>query len=188
MRVKILGAAAGGGFPQWNCSCANCRRLRLGRFSGERRTQAQLAVNTSEDEWTLLNASPDLLRQIEVTAELWSKGDARHSPIKSVILTGAEVDQVLGLLLLREFHSFDIYATTSVRKILIYDNSLFAVLARVPGQVKWHDLQGGEPIRIGEIGIEPFWVPSSFPGYVSAGRRASRALPARSRLRITRQA
>jgi len=71
MRVKILGSAAGGGFPQWNCSCANCRRWREGEFQGTTRTQAQLAWTSAPGQWTLLNASPDLRFQIEATRDLW---------------------------------------------------------------------------------------------------------------------
>ena len=134
MRVKILGSAAGGGFPQWNCLCANCRRLREGVFPGRSRTQAQLAWNGAPGQWTLLNASPDLRLQIEATRELWPQ-DGRRSPIHDVVLTGAEVDQTLGLLLLREFHSFRVHATTSVRRILTEDNSLFGVLARFADQL-----------------------------------------------------
>src|SRR5262249_40112174 len=110
MRVKILGSAAGGGFPQWNCACANCRRLREGKLRGSSRTQVQLAWDSLAGDWTLLNASPDLRGQIEATPELWPR-DGRHSPIRDVILTGAEVDQSLGLLLLREFYSFRVHAT-----------------------------------------------------------------------------
>src|SRR5215469_2377653 len=103
MRLKILGSAAGGGFPKRNCVCANCRRLRDGSFRGSPRTQAQLAWSGAPGEWGLLNASPDLRAQIEATPELWPRNGTRDSPIRDVILSGAEVDQALGLLLLREF-------------------------------------------------------------------------------------
>ena len=113
----VLGSAAGGGFPQWNCSCVNCRRVRAGGFAGAARTQAQLAWSEAPGEWVLVNASPDLRQQIESTPELWPSGGDRHSPIADVILTGAEIDQVLGLLLIREFHRFRIHATAAVRAI-----------------------------------------------------------------------
>lgn len=172
MRLKVLGSAAGGGFPQWNCACPNCRRVRDGKFPGVARTQAQIAWSGVPGEWTLLNASPDLRTQIEATPELWPShlNGARHSPIRDLILTGAEVDQVLGLLLLREFHSFRVHATASVRKILTEDNSMFGVLARFAGQVVWHDLPLGLPFSAGGARLEVVPVNAGFPGFVSASR------------------
>lgn len=175
MRVKVLGSAAGGGFPQWNCACPNCRSVRAGKFSGTARTQAQLAWNAAPGEWTLLNASPDLRVQIDATPELWPSGNSgpRDSPIRDLILTGAEVDQSLGLLLLREFHCFRVHATPSVRKILTEDNSIFGVLARFPGQVEWHDLPLDRPFTAGGAKLEVVLPPNtSFPGFVSAHRAA----------------
>lgn len=172
MQVKILGSAAGGGFPQWNCACVNCRRIRSGTLRGTARTQAQLAWSTASGEWSLLNASPDLRVQIEATPELWPRNGKRDSPIRDVILPSAEVDQVLGLLLLREFHSFRVYATPSVRKILTEDNSLFGVLARFAGQVIWQDIPLDRPFGSGGARLEALQLPGSFPGFVSASRLA----------------
>lgn len=172
MLVKILGSAAGGGFPQWNCVCANCRRLRDGSLRGSPRTQTQLAWSSTPGQWGLLNASPDLRVQIEFTSELWPRDGTRDSPIRDVILPGAEVDQALGLLLLREFHSFRVYATCSVRKILSEDNSMFGVLARFPGQVCWHDILLDRPFCAGGARFEVLPLTGSFPGFVSAGRSA----------------
>ena len=174
MRLKVLGSAAGGGFPQWNCACPNCRRVREGKFSGTRRTQAQLAWSQTPDDWTLLNASPDLRVQIDATPDLWPSitNGARHSPIRDLILTGAEVDQALGLLLLREFHRFRVHATASVRKILTEDNSIFGVLARFAGQVEWHDLPLDQPFSAGGARLEVAPSTAGFPGFVSASRSA----------------
>jgi pyrroloquinoline quinone biosynthesis protein B len=172
MLVKVLGSAAGGGFPQWNCGCPNCRRLREGKFPGSPRTQTQLAWNSANAEWTLLNASPDLRVQIEATPELWPPNGARNSPIRDLILTGAEVDQTLGLLLLREFHCFRVHATASVRRILTEDNSIFGVLARFDGQVSWNDLPLGQPFSAAGARLEALPLPASFPGFVSASRSA----------------
>lgn len=173
MRVKVLGSAAGGGFPQWNCACSNCRRLRDGNFAGNPRTQAQLAWEVAPSRWSLLNASPDLRAQIEATPELRPRNGNRHSPIDDVILTGAEVDQALGLLLLREFHLFRVHATTSVRRILTEDNSLFGVLARVPGQISWNDIPLDRPFSAGGARLEVLPLGGSFPGFVSASRLAN---------------
>lgn len=172
MQVKILGSAAGGGFPQWNCSCANCRRLREGRFQGNPRTQTQLACNASPGHWSLLNASPDLLVQIRAAPELWPQDGTRHSPIRDVVVPSAEVDQTLGLLLLREFHSFRVHSTPSVHRILTEDNSLFGVLARFDGQVCWEDIFLDKPFSIGGAHLEALPLPGSFPGFVSKARLA----------------
>ncbi len=172
MRLKVLGSAAGGGFPQWNCACPNCRSVREGKFQGSPRTQAQLAWSSVPGEWTLLNASPDLRVQIDATPELWpsASNGARHSPIRDLILTGAEVDQALGLLLLREFHRFRVHATSSVRRILTEDNSMFGVLARFAGQVEWHDLPLGRPFDAAGARLDVIPSASGFPGFVSAAR------------------
>jgi pyrroloquinoline quinone biosynthesis protein B len=145
--------------------------LREGKFPGSSRTQAQLAWDGVPGQWTLLNASPDLRVQIQATPELWPQ-NGRHSPIHDVILTGAEVDQTLGLLLLREFHSFRVHATTSVRRILTEDNSFFGVLARFAGQVCWNDIPLDRPFSAGGARLEVLPLPGSFPGFVSASRLA----------------
>lgn len=172
MRVKIIGTAAGGAFPQWNCSCANCFRVRQGQFSGPRRMQTQIAYSCEPDEWALVNASPDLRFQIEAAPELWPR-DGRCSPIAKVILTGADADQILGLLLLREFHSFDIHSTPSIRAILTEDNSLFAVLERISGQVGWRDIPLDAPFSVGGARAEALPLAGSFPGFVSRRRAAA---------------
>jgi pyrroloquinoline quinone biosynthesis protein B len=147
MLVKILGSAAGGGFPQWNCACPNCRALRAGTFPGKARTQTQIAVSADGNPWFLLGASPDLRAQIEATPELQPRSEAdpsiRQSPIAGVVLANADVDHALGLLLLRELQPLRVYATESVHRILREDNSMFAMLERVPNQVTWTSFAPG---------------------------------------------
>jgi pyrroloquinoline quinone biosynthesis protein B len=172
MRVKILGTAAGGAFPQWNCSCPNCFRVRQGTFSGSRRTQAQVAFSCEPGQWTLLNASPDIRFQIEAEPELWPQ-DGRRSPIANVILTGADVDQILGLLLLREFHTFGIHSTPAIRAILTEDNTMFAVLARFAGQVAWRDIPLNASFSTGGARAESLPLTGSFPGFVGKTRAAA---------------
>src|ERR1700739_1007206 len=120
MRVKILGSAAGGGFPQWNCACENCRAVRAGTFRGPARSQAQVAISAGveggEQLWFLLGASPDLRGQIEATLELHPRAGVRQSPIAGAVLANADVDQVLGLLLLRELQPLRVHATSSIRR------------------------------------------------------------------------
>ncbi len=172
MLVKVLGAAAGGAFPQWNCACNQCHRLRSGTFAGQPRTQAQIAISEDGVSWTLLNASPDLRFQIEATPQLWPAGNSLHSPITSVVITAAEADTVAGLLSLREFQPLDIYATPSVLRILREDNSLFGLLDRVPRQAVWKEIRPGAEFVAGSLRFHPFALAGGFPGFVTANRKA----------------
>jgi pyrroloquinoline quinone biosynthesis protein B len=182
MRVKILGSAAGGGFPQWNCGCSNCRGLRDGTFQGKARTQAQVAISAGlrndNRSWFLLGASPDLRTQIEATAELHPREGARQSPIAGVVLANADIDHVLGLLLLRELQPLRVHATDSIRRILSEDNSMFAMLQRIPGQVTWTGFAPGAAFPLldaaGEdsgLRCRALSLGTHYPAYVSPQRR-----------------
>jgi pyrroloquinoline quinone biosynthesis protein B len=127
LRVVVLGAAAGGGVPQWNCGCTVCRKAR-NEDPELRSTQASVAISADGDHWFLINASPDLRQQLIATSPLHPKaGTLRHSPISGVILTNGEVDAVAGLLSMREGSPFTIYAHERVLAIL-RSNSIFNVL------------------------------------------------------------
>jgi pyrroloquinoline quinone biosynthesis protein B len=127
LRVVVLGAAAGGGVPQWNCGCPVCRAARNGH-SELRRTQASIAFSADGSHWFLVNASPDLRQQLITTPQLHpAAGQLRHSPIAGVILTNGEVDAVAGLLSMREGSPFTLYAHPKVLAIL-KSNSIFHVL------------------------------------------------------------
>ena len=130
MIIKVLGSAAGGGFPQANCNCRNCADLRLGRAGLEPRTQSSVAVSADGQSWLLLNASPDLRQQIGATPALAPRPGkrARSSPISSVVLTNGDVDHVAGLLSLREGFAFTLYASGRVLDALAA-NSVFNVLS-----------------------------------------------------------
>jgi pyrroloquinoline quinone biosynthesis protein B len=128
LRVVVLGAAAGGGVPQWNCGCPVCQSARQNRPE-LRSTQASIAVSADGEHWFLINASPDLRQQLIATPQLHPRVPRlRHSPIAGVILTNSEVDAVAGLLSLREGSPFTIYAHERVLAIL-KDNSIFNVLS-----------------------------------------------------------
>jgi pyrroloquinoline quinone biosynthesis protein B len=173
MHVRVLGAAAGGAFPQWNCGCCNCKRLREGHFPGHQRSQTQLAISVDGTSWFLLNASPDLRQQIESFPPLHPHTSfVRHSPIAGIVLLSAEVDAALGLLLLRESQPLTVYATEAVRRILTEDNSLFQVLRRQAGQVTWIDIAPGVPFNLGHSGIHcmPVSTEGGFPGFVPVAR------------------
>jgi pyrroloquinoline quinone biosynthesis protein B len=129
MDVRVLGAAAGGGFPQWNSNGAACRRARSGDRRARPRTQASVSVSADGRHWFLLNASPDLRQQIEANQCLQPADGPRSSPIAGVVLTGGDVDAIAGLLTLRERHAFTIYGTERIHQILDA-NPIFEVLAR----------------------------------------------------------
>ena len=128
LRVVVLGAAAGGGVPQWNCGCSVCLLARSGQPQLQS-SQASIAVSADGDHWFLVNASPDLRQQLIVTPQLHpAAGKLRHSPIAGVILTNGEIDAVAGLLSMREGWPFTIYAHQRVLSILA-SNSIFNVLS-----------------------------------------------------------
>src|SRR5438046_1738887 len=130
MRVIILGSAAGGGLPQWNCGCGNCQDARL---SGTGRTQSSVVLSADGARWVLLNASPDLRVQVAAHPELWPRG-ARATPICAVVCTDGEIDHTLGLLLLREATTrLPVYAPASVAGLLERDWPVFRVLSAYAG-------------------------------------------------------
>jgi pyrroloquinoline quinone biosynthesis protein B len=180
MRIKILGSAAGGGFPQWNCNCRHCELSRSGTFNGKSRTQTQVAVSNDDRAWFLLNTSPDLRLQIEATPALHPRNAGRDSPIAGVLLTSGDIDQIAGLLSLRELQPFRIYCTASIRRILQEDNSVFAMLNRVPEQVSWTEIGSDEGFPLlavagndSGISCTVFPLGSRYPAYVSRERAAS---------------
>src|ERR1700712_3801541 len=127
LRIVVLGAAAGGGVPQWNCGCPVCRKSRT-EHPELRSTQASIALSADGDHWFLINASPDLRQQLIATPQLHPKpGALRHSPISGVILTNGGGNAVAGLLSMREGSPFTIYAHPRVLAIL-GSNSIFNVL------------------------------------------------------------
>jgi pyrroloquinoline quinone biosynthesis protein B len=184
MRIKILGSAAGGGFPQWNCACPNCRAVRAGTFPGKARTQAQVAVSADSYSWFLLGASPDLRAQIEATPELHPReqpvGTApRHSPISGAVLANGDVDHTLGLLLLRELQPLRVYATHSIHRILTEDNSMYAMLQRFPGQLTWTDFKTETTFHLEDsagrnsgLRCLAFPLGTHYPAYISQSRQS----------------
>ncbi len=153
MRIRVLGSSAGGGFPQWNCNCANCRAVRAGAPGFSARTQSSLAVSADGENWLLLNASPDLREQIAATPQLAPPigAGARASPIKAVALTNGDVDHVAGLLTLREAQPFSVYASRRVLDAL-GANAIFDILA--PDLVARIELPLGAAQQIRGAGVD----------------------------------
>lgn len=146
LHVVILGSAAGGGFPQWNCGCNNCASVRAGRSGFSSRTQDSVAVSADNEHWFLLNASPDVTRQIVENRQLWPRS-LRHSPIQGVVLTNGDLDHVLGLFQLRESQPFALYATDRVHAGL-GENAALRTLQRFDGQLQHRRLQLGRAIEL----------------------------------------
>lgn len=167
MRIRVLGSAAGGGFPQWNCDCPCCRAVRDGSRPARPRTQSSVAVSADGDRWVLLNASPDIHRQIESFPPLRPR-PGRESPISLVLLTDGELDHTLGLLLLREARGVRVGGTTATKDLLRNGSGLLPVLqAYCP--VEWTDVVLGADIPLGDgLTGRAFDVPTGkrprFPG------------------------
>src|ERR1041385_2750139 len=163
----VLGAAAGGGFPQWNCRCAVCRLAWDGDPRVHARTQASLAVSADGTNWTLFNAAPDLRSQLAATPALHPNGGLRASPIAAVVLTGAEIDQTAGLLNLRERQPFTLVATDETLRTLA-DNPMFGVVAA--DMVTRRPMTPGTPFVLpGGLSAELFMVPGKVPLYLERG-------------------
>lgn len=173
MRLRVLGSAAGGGSPQWNCGCANCVAVRAGHASIEPRTQASAAVSGDGRQWFLLNVSPDIRAQIESFHALHPRR-LRDTPIGGAVLTNGDVDACLGLFILREDQALAVYACETVERGLREHNALARTLERRPEQTRWNRLRVGEvtPL-IGTAGpsgltIEAVSVPGTVPLHLKA--------------------
>jgi pyrroloquinoline quinone biosynthesis protein B len=173
LHAVVVGAAAGGGFPQWNSNAPACRRAREGDPQARPRSQASLAVSANHRDWFLLNASPDLRLQIEANEVLHPRAGLRGSPIAGVVLCGGDVDAIAGLLHLRERHRFAVYGPRQILAILDA-NPIFGVLA--PDHVRRVELPLDEAIdlagAVGEsaLAVRAFAVPGKVPLYLeSAG-------------------
>ena len=171
MIIKVLGSAAGGGFPQWNCNCRTCSSVRAGKPGFTSRTQSSLALSADGQNWVLLNASPDLRQQIADTRELHAREHEglRDSPIKAAVLTNGDVDHIIGLINLREAQPFTIYGSSRVLSV-IAENSVFNVVApasapRVPLPLDQPMRLTGASVDLG-LTVEAFAVPGKIALYL----------------------
>jgi len=175
MQCLVLGAAAGGGFPQWNCGCANCARARAGDPAATPRTQASIAARANTAGWLIVGASPDLRQQILANPELAPPPGTRASPIAGVLLVSADIDGIAGLLVLREQHKFRLFAPASIMAVL-HANGVFASLD--PALVERVEIAAGAPLDTG-LGITAtlLAMPGKIPLYQEQ-RDAAEAAPA----------
>jgi pyrroloquinoline quinone biosynthesis protein B len=167
LNFKLLGTAAGGGIPQWNCACALCDLCRKSPDIMPPRLQLQAAFSPDGEKWFLINTSPDLRFQIESNSELQPSAlhGKRNTPIQGIILTSADLDQVLGLLLLREFQPLTVYATALVRRAL-EANSFFRMLERVSNQLTWVQIDPGKAFILDNtVTCTPIPLKGSLPHY-----------------------
>ncbi|HYC18325.1 MAG TPA: pyrroloquinoline quinone biosynthesis protein PqqB [Pseudolabrys sp.] len=158
----VLGSAAGGAFPQWNCRCPVCALAWAGDPRVKPRTQTSIAVSAGDGRWTLINASPDLPAQVRAATALHPRNSLRGSPIDAVILTGAEIDQIAGLLSLRESTPFTLYATPASHAA-VAANAMFGAMTSM-----WRcAVNPGERFTLaGDIAVTLFMVPGKLPLYL----------------------
>lgn len=161
MQIVILGTGAGGGLPQWNCGCTNCKAAREGRIPPM--SQSGIAISANGRDWALVNASPDLRTQLQAVPAL-GPGQLRGSPIRSVLLTNGDIDHVAGLLTLREGQSFDLFATAAIHAVLA-QNPMISVLA--PALVARRELALDQPLElVPGLTATLFAVPGKVPLYL----------------------
>ena len=172
MHILILGSAAGGGFPQWNCNCSNCAGVRAGTIKARPRTQSSIAVSSNGTDWLLVNASPEILAQIQANPALQPNRAKRDSGIAAVMLMDAQIDHVTGLLMLREGKKIPLYCTAAVWGEITDGLPLATVLSHYCG-VQWHILaatNNAPPMQIpsiADISFTPIMLQSKAPPYSS---------------------
>jgi len=158
VRLRVLGSAAGGGSPQWNCGCPVCAAVRTG--AAPARTQSSVAVTVDDRRWFLINASPDVSTQIEACPDLRPR-EGRSTPVAAVLLTDAELDHTLGLLMLREAGTVALHATPAVHKTLHDGSGLLRTLERYC-PVEWHAVVPGTDVSLTDgLSYRAFDVPTT---------------------------
>tara|TARA_R110002073_G_scaffold26847_5_gene87481 strand:- start:162 stop:1061 length:900 start_codon:yes stop_codon:yes gene_type:complete len=151
-----MGSGAGGGFPQWNCNCNNCKGVREGTVKASRRTQSSIAISSDGVDWILFNASPDIKKQMDDFPALQPAREVRDTAIKAILITDAQIDHVTGLLTLREHNKpWDIYCTEAVHDDLTTGFPVFNILGHFRG-INWHEIK---------TDLESFIIPAA-PGLI----------------------
>ena len=168
MFLKILGSAAGGGFPQWNCACPNCQRARSGDQHVHARMHNSLAVSADGKTWFLINATPDISQQIESHPAMHPGPSLRSIPIEGIRRTDAELDHTIGILSLRESAELEVYAASPVLNALIEAFPIRRILEPY-AKLRWNEVKSGEPFHIleGKLTIRPFFLGCKPPRYAS---------------------
>lgn len=163
MKVRVLGSAAGGGFPQWNCNCANCYGLRQGTIKASARSQSSIALSIDEDRWILINASPDIRAQISSFPAIQPQRGLRGSGIHAVVLVDSQIDHTSGLLMLREGCPLSVYATDMVKQDLSTGFPIFTMLESWNGGIDYNpmpvdgssfQIDGAERLRLTAVPLK----------------------------------
>lgn len=181
LRVRVLGSAAGGGLPQWNCGCANCARARAGDPAVPPRGQPSIAVSADGARWSIVNASPDVREQMARFPGLHPRPGTRDVPLDTIVVTNPDIDHVLGLLVLRESLPYRIVSTPFVRDLLLEHNAVFRIL-----EPAWGIAKLDQPValdRDGHLEARLFPVPGKVPTW--ATKLASNHAEATCAVRIT---
>ena len=147
MKILVLGSAAGGGFPQWNCNCRNCAGVRDGSVRATPRTQSSIAVSANGINWVLFNASPDILSQFRASPALQPGRALRDTGIVGVVLMDAQIDHTTGLFMLREGKPLDVWCTPQVHEDLTVGNPIFNVLSHFC-TVRWQPVMPGQGFAV----------------------------------------
>ena len=173
MLLRVLGSAAGGGSPQWNCGCPVCAAVRSG--AGVPRTQSSVAVSADHRRWFQINASPDVRTQSEAFPALRPRDGDRMTPLQAVLLTDAELDHTLGLLMLREADALQLYATPAVQKTLSDGSGLLRTLERYC-TVEWQAMIPGTDMAVADgLSRRAFDVPTTKRDRFGTGGRITAA-------------
>jgi pyrroloquinoline quinone biosynthesis protein B len=179
MKIRVLGSAAGGGFPQWNCGCKNCTEVRRGSPRTRARTEESIVVSADSRAWFLVNATPEIRGQLESFPALHPKAP-RDCPVDGILLTNGDLDHCLGLLSLRESQPLSLYATNRVREGFTHGNVLYRTLERFPDQVTWHALPLERQVPLlsrsgGDSGlsVEAIPMPGKLPIHLEKGSTPS---------------
>jgi pyrroloquinoline quinone biosynthesis protein B len=181
MKIRVLGSSAGGGLPQWNCGCNNCVRARAGDPAVPPRSQPSIAVSADGERWSVLNASPDIREQFAGFPGLHPRPGTRDVPLDTILISNADIDHVLGLLVLRESLPYRIVSTDWIRAALLDHNLTWRVL-----ESAWGCAKLDEPIRLdrdGKLEASFFPVPGKVPYWL--GERVTNAPEATVGVRIT---
>jgi pyrroloquinoline quinone biosynthesis protein B len=166
LRVRVLGSAAGGGLPQWNCGCANCVRARAGDAAVPPRAQPSIAVSADGVRWSIVNAAPDVREQMARFPGLHPRAGTRDVPLDTVVVTNPDIDHVLGLLVLREALPYRIVSTPFVRDLVLDHNAVYRILAPAWGVAKLD-----QPVQLdrdGHLEARLFPVPGKVPTWAAS--------------------
>ena len=135
MKIRVLGSGAGGGFPQWNCSCPNCKAVRAGTIKASKRNQSSIAISSDGEHWVLFNASPDVRSQLENFPEIHPKDKVRGTGIEAIVMIDSQIDHATGLLILREGDPLTVYCTDMVKQDLSTGFPIFNILEHFCGVI-----------------------------------------------------